>query len=172
MIRNSTLKRYKPLPKQKKPIARKTPLKKATKPIERKTPIKKSSSPILKKALIKKQTAKESSIKKKLSLLKREIELEAVQNNEYYCKGCGKSYPGLDKSHILSVGQYKHLELVKENIQLMCRKDHKIWESGNIELMIKLNCFNDNLLFIKQHDLIAYNKLLTKLETITPNNSK
>lgn len=113
---------------------------------------------------IKQQTTKERNIKKNLSDLKREIELEAIQNGTYYCQGCGCSYPGLDKSHILSIGQYKHMELVKENIQLLCRKDHMIWESGDIEQMINLNCFESNLAFIKIWDLDAYQRLLTKKE--------
>lgn len=49
---------------------------------------------------IKQQTSKEASVKSKLGQLKKEIELEAVQNNEYYCWGCGTSYVGLDKSPI------------------------------------------------------------------------
>jgi hypothetical protein len=44
---------------------------------------------------IKAQTTEEAVIKKQLSALKQEIRLEAVQNNEYYCCGCGKTYPGI-----------------------------------------------------------------------------
>jgi 5-methylcytosine-specific restriction endonuclease McrA len=113
---------------------------------------------------IRKQSFRESIIKNKISQLKRSIELEAIQNNEYYCAGCGISYVGLDKSHILSVGQYKHLELIKENIQLMCRECHVIWESGTIDEKIKLNCFVNNMTFIKSYDKIMFNKLMNKIE--------
>lgn len=127
-------------------------------------PIRQSKAPVTKKVVkrVKPQTTEEAIIKAALSKLKKEIELEAVQNNEYYCAGCGKSYVGLDKSHILAVGYIKDLELCKENIQLMCRLCHAIWESMDIALMVKLNCFDSNLAFIKEHDTLMYNKLQRK----------
>jgi hypothetical protein len=113
---------------------------------------------------IKAQTTEEALIKKQLSALKQEIRLEAVQNNEYYCCGCGNTGV-LDCSHILSVGQFKHLELVKENIQLMCRnKCHVIWENKNPAQVIKLNCFLDNMVILAKYDMVSYNKLITKIE--------
>lgn len=114
---------------------------------------------------IKQQTSREAGIKSKLSVLKMEIELEAVQNNEYFCCGCGKSHPGLDKSHILSVGQFKYLELVKENIQLMDRDCHIIWESGAIDEQMNLHCFVDNVCFIYLHEREQYQKFITRMET-------
>jgi hypothetical protein len=113
---------------------------------------------------IKQQTKKESGIKSQLSQVKRGIELEAVQNNEYYCKGCGRSHVGLDKSHILSVGQYKQYELIKANIQLLCRDCHIIWESGTIEQQMKLHCFVDNLQFICTLEPLVHQKFITRIE--------
>jgi len=115
---------------------------------------------------VRQQTTKESGIKSKLSVLKKEIELDAIQSNEYYCRGCGKSHPGLDKSHLLSVGQFKHLELIKDNIQLMCREPcHRTWESGSIEAQSRLNCFVDNVVWIHSQDITSYQKFMTRLET-------
>lgn len=109
---------------------------------------------------IKQQTVKEATVKSKLSLVKKEIRLEAIQNNEYYCKGCGTANDVLDCSHILAVSMYKHLELVKGNMQLMCRnRCHRIWESGYIWEKMELLCFEDNLEFIRQYDEVAYRKL-------------
>lgn len=113
---------------------------------------------LVSKKPIKKQTAKESTIKSKLSILKNEIRLEAIQNGEYYCQGCG-SADSLDCSHILSVSLYKYLELVKENIQLLCRTCHMRWEGSYIWEMMELLCFESNLEIIKKYDEIAYNKL-------------
>lgn len=115
----------------------------------------------------KQQTKKQAKIATALGQLKHEIEMEAVLNDMYYCQGCGKSYAGLDKSHLLSIGQYKHLELVKENIQLMCRTCHLIWESKVIARMIKLFCFFDNLKIIKELDINAYRQLVAKLDEYT-----
>jgi hypothetical protein len=113
---------------------------------------------------IKAQTTEEALIKKQLLALKKEIELEAVQDNHYFCAGCGLSHPCLDKSHILSIGQFKALELIKENMQLMCRTCHIIWESGTIEEKMNLHCFVGNMLFIFYYDQTTFNKLLTKIE--------
>lgn len=138
-IRNSTLKRKKPLQRSQKPIQR--------------TPIKRSSKPI------KKSTSKESARKRKLSKVKDEIELTALQDGTYFCSGCGETSAGLDKSHIMSVGQYKHLELDPENMVLDCRKCHPIWESGTLEQKRALNNFNARVNYILKHDVNLYNRL-------------
>jgi 5-methylcytosine-specific restriction endonuclease McrA len=123
----------------------------------------KAKKPLSTTTRIKAQTTEEALIKKQLSALKQEIRLEAVQNNEYYCCGCGKTGV-LDCSHILSVGQFKHLELVKENIQLLCRECHHQWENKNIQQVIKLHCFVDNMYILAKYDKASYNKLITKIE--------
>ena len=97
-------------------------------------------------------------IKLKLSTLKTEIEIEAQQDNHYYCWGCGLGTNGLDKSHILSVKQRKDLELEKANINLLCRKCHMNWESNDIEKMIVLHCFEKDLLYISKKDPRRYNQ--------------
>lgn len=103
-------------------------------------------------------TSKQANLNRKLSELKKEIALKAIQNDEYYCKGCG-SGSEIDKSHILSIGQRKDLELVEENIQLLCRRCHVKWEGGIIHQMISLHCFRENLLFIRRYDRNRYNQL-------------
>lgn len=60
------------------------------------------------------QAKEETLIKQKLSQLKQDIETKALEEDTYHCKGCGCSYLGLDKSHILSVKQRKDLELERE----------------------------------------------------------
>lgn len=114
-----------------------------------------------KRVKIKAITAKQSNLNKQLSQIKNEIALEAIQNDEYFCKGCGSSSE-IDKSHILSIGQRKDLELVKENIQLLCRRCHIKWESGNYEKMSSLWCFDDNMEYIASIDLEKYHKIVNK----------
>lgn len=149
-IHNSTLKRY-------------TPLKRSTKPLKR-TPIKRSTSSTLKPGSkpIRQQTSKEASVKQLLSELKAEIELEALQDGNYYCQGCGGARcnnTGLDKCHILPIGRYKHLELVKENITLMGRKCHEIWDSGSLEEKKQLLNYEHMLSIALKHDELFYNRL-------------
>jgi 5-methylcytosine-specific restriction endonuclease McrA len=108
------------------------------------------------------QSTKDSAVKQKLRALKDDISLTAQQNDEYYCVGCLGTCKHLDRSHLLSVGQYKEYELVRENIQLLCRDCHTIWESNNYAKMSKLHCFQSNLDIIKALDFQAYNKLVSK----------
>jgi hypothetical protein len=109
------------------------------------------------------QTKREKRVKTKLSALKTGIELDAVQSEEYYCKGCGISYLGLDKSHILSVGQFKGLELDAENIDLLCRDCHNAWESGDIQRQGELLCFERYLLYTQKHSDEYFSKLIHKM---------
>jgi hypothetical protein len=108
------------------------------------------------------QSSKDRAVKQKLRALKDDISLSAQQNDEYYCVGCLGTCKNLDRSHLLSVGQYKEYELVRENIQLLCRTCHMIWESNNYAKMSKLHCFKSNLEIIKSLDLQAYHKLVSK----------
>lgn len=142
-------------------------------PLKRYKPLQRSTKP-LKRTAIKRQTNEEATRKNQLSKVKKEIDLTEIQNNTYFCKGCGRSYPGLDKSHILSVGLYKHLELVKENMQLMCREGslhsrsnqgcHTIWESGTMKEKMKLHCFVENIVAIHKLDYPTFNVFINEIE--------
>lgn len=112
---------------------------------------------------IKQSTTKESKQKADLSKVKLKIRLEAIQNDTYYCKGCGKG-GDLDCSHILSVRERKDLECDEENMNLFCRDCHNKWESNDIEQMLELLSFEKDLLYIMKHDTKKYNKILNKIE--------
>lgn len=105
------------------------------------------------------KTAKQIVIDKALQALKNSIRIDEQQNGTYYCKGCGHTHK-LDCSHILSVKHRKDLELVRENINLLCRTCHINWESNLIHKMAALYCFEKDLLFIKNNDVGRYNKLI------------
>lgn len=115
------------------------------------------------RAPIKQQSRKQSVRAKDLSALKNEIELDAVQEGRYYCEGCGHSHPGLDKSHIISVGQRKDLELVKANIHLFCRDCHMSWESWDALRMVRLLTFESDLHYIYNEDFEMFGRIMLKL---------
>lgn len=108
---------------------------------------------------IKQSSSKDSSVKEKLGLLKKDIRLEAIQNDLHFCQGCGKGV-GLDCSHILSVKQRKDLELAKKNIDLLCRSCHESWESKNAIRLLKLDCLERYLEYIENEDREALVKLI------------
>lgn len=109
------------------------------------------------------QRPEERVIKQKLSEIKTEIEMEAIHNDQYFCWGCGISHPGLDKSHILSVGKYKRLELDPDNMNLFCRDCHVNWESGVIERILSLNSLEKDLQYIQTQDMGAYGVIINKI---------
>lgn len=119
---------------------------------------KRSSKPI------KQQKESEAEIKRQLSALKRDIEIEALQNDMYYCWGCGDTSNVLDKSHILSVKHRKDLELDRANINLYCRRCHIAWESWSIAQMVQLLTFEKDIEYIQVKDPIIYKKILILLE--------
>lgn len=106
---------------------------------------------------------KQERVSVQLSALKKEIRQEAIDNDEYYCQGCLKYHSVLDCSHILSVGRFKQYELIKQNLQLLCRTCHLIWESGRILKQLTLHCFWDNINFIKTLEEGEYNKFIIKI---------
>lgn len=110
------------------------------------------------------QQLRQKEISTQLSLLKQVIREEAIENDCYYCEGCSRSDKPLDCSHILSVKQYKSLELERENIQLLCRSCHLDWESWNLEKMLKLICFYSNYEYIRTRSKTTFGKLTVKLE--------
>lgn len=112
------------------------------------------------KTRIKQQTTQQKDRQQQLHVVKSEITVDAQQDGQYYCQGCGVSGVNLDCSHILSVKHRKDLELDKLNINLFCRICHIGWESNDIITMLRLNSFEKDLQYIKIHDVGRYNKLL------------
>lgn len=102
-----------------------------------------------------KQQKKENSIKNELSSIKKEAKI----NHGTKCEGCLKHFENLDYSHILSVGQRKDLEIDRDNKNLLCRLCHIKWESRDSDKMISLDCFYDNMKYIRKHDTKAFWKI-------------
>ena len=116
--------------------------------------------------VIKQSTSKTAKKNQELSELKFSISEKALLEGEYYCKGCGCSNGGLDRSHILSEKQRPDLSLVEENIDLLCRDCHMDWESWSIIRMVKLICFEKYLEYIYKMDEETFFKIFTKMEEV------
>lgn len=114
---------------------------------------------IKKQKSIRQRSEKQHVIDVALQAVKQSIRLDAKQNGEHFCKGCGKGEKHLDCSHILSVKHRKDLSLERDNINLLCRVCHISWESGDILKMMSLDCFESDLMYIKTRDQGRYNKL-------------
>lgn len=115
---------------------------------------------------IKQTTSKTAKKDSELSKLKFSISEEALMDGTYYCKGCGHSGQGLDRSHILSEKQRPDLALEEENIDLLCRECHMKWESWNIIKMLSLICFEKYLKYIYGKDKETFYKIFIKVEIV------
>jgi 5-methylcytosine-specific restriction endonuclease McrA len=98
-----------------------------------------------------------------ISEKKRIVRQQAERLDETYCKGCYRADCGLDTSHIISIAQRPDLATDINNISLLCRNCHVKHESGNIKLMLELNCFEKDMRYIYAHDETKFNKVLFKL---------
>jgi hypothetical protein len=100
---------------------------------------------VMHRSRVKPISEKQKEFNEQLRIVKLEIVNWAVDNGQYYCQGNGSIPFLLDCSHIISVKQRKDLALEKENIQLLSRESHQIWESFDLSKMVELNCFVDNM---------------------------
>lgn len=107
---------------------------------------------------IKQITTRKAKVRKELGLVKAAVESRDCG----ICLGCAGI--GGDKSHILSIAQHQALELMEENIQLLCRECHMKWESWNVEKMTSLLCFEDNMRFIETHSTSTFYRVCYKIK--------
>lgn len=108
---------------------------------------------------------KQKSINKEMTAMKKGISLAVISKDGYeQCAGCMRTDEHLDKSHILSVKQRPDLQLDPRNIELLCRKCHEKWESGDILQMSSLLCFQKDMRYIFDMDGTKFQKIMFKLE--------
>lgn len=109
------------------------------------------------------QVSKKQSVSNRLMKeMKDNITQQAIDEGEYYCRGCGCSGMNLDRSHNISIKQNKSLEHDPNNITLLCRSCHQKWESGNYLQMSSLLCFNDIMKYIFNVDRSVFWKIENK----------
>lgn len=135
----------------------------------------KSRVPKLPKSRVVSSKAKATKSKDiQLYALKVFIRAQAIENDKYECCGChaNGNITRLDCSHILSAKQRPDLELVKENIQLLCRDCHNTWESWDPEKMQKLFCFWQNVEYLFTNDVNRFYRLFNKMSEDLQNITK
>lgn len=102
---------------------------------------------------------------KELLKVKHEVRQAAFDNDEYYCKGCGKA-TGLDCSHNVGVGQTSELSKDYDNLVLLCRLCHIKYESNDPKLMNELLCIDLILEYLRINNPERYYKKMYKLNRI------
>ena len=123
----------------------------------------KQKTPQKPKKAINKVSDKQKEINAKLKEIKDRVTEDAINQNQYFCKSCGVVGLNLDRSHRLSVKHCPDLQLDYDNIQLLCRKCHVVFESGDISKIAEMNCFIEDMEYIFNNDTKRFNQLFFKL---------
>jgi len=116
------------------------------------------------KGKIAKLSNKQSKVKNGLREIYAEIDAERLP----VCQGCGCFDGHIAHSHTISQKRCKqlhkeHLITNKGNIELMCNKCHRVWETGKLILAQKLINCQSMIAFVKIHDTETYNKITSQL---------
>ena len=117
---------------------------------------------------LKQRTDKQKEYEEKLRKSYEEFDQIMIDNDSWYCRGCGKA-ENLSHSHIIRQSWCKNNNLEylcfdHRNITLHCLSScHQKWESGVIEWMVQLNDFWYNLEFIRTISEQEYQKIYQKL---------
>jgi len=114
---------------------------------------------------------KQKKINTAMTKVKAKVVEDALSNEKLECRGCLKT-ENLTRSHILSVAQRPDLQLIPDNIELLCMSCHAKWESWNIEQMTSLISFTANLRHIFDYDSETYHRILYKVEDWLKANTK
>lgn len=117
---------------------------------------------IFKKSSPNKISKKQSLSNYKMKEVKDNISQQAIDRDEYYCKGCGLGGVNLDRSHNVSISSNKSLQHDPNNITLLCRSCHEKWESGNYVKMSSLLCFSQIMNYLYDSDKTAFWKIKNK----------
>lgn len=113
---------------------------------------------------IKQSTKKNAKKDDLVAKAKLRVTMKALEEDMYYCWGCGEGSTGLDKSHIVSEKHRKDLAAEDENLNLFCRDCHMDWESGDITKMVQLHTFEKDMYYLKENDQIRFGIIVGKME--------
>ena len=102
-----------------------------------------------------------SEKKKKVLDKKNKVYEEMDSKWNGRCTGCKEAIP-CSHSHIIPVSEAPELECEEENITHHCFDCHSKWETHNIEVMVGLYDFRENMAYIKRVRPLYYNRLMNK----------
>jgi len=105
-----------------------------------------------KRYVIPSRSAKGKRKEAEIQAAKSKLKSEARDGAFTECGGCGKHFKRVDASHKVPVSQSCKLAAVPENIRLLCRDCHTVWENGTVMELIKLRCFLEDMEYLAVYD--------------------
>ena len=105
-----------------------------------------------KRYVIPNRSAKGNKKEAEIQAAKSKLKSESRDGAFTECGGCGKHFKMVDASHKVPVSQSGKLADVPENIRLLCRGCHTVWENGTVLELIKLRCFLEDMEYMAVYD--------------------
>ena len=119
------------------------------------------------KSISNKKSSKQKLVDDNYKDVKKELIIEAKEDETYYCRGCGNPN-SLSLSHLIRRSRRPDLTDAKENMTFHCivRPDgsegcHQMWEKFSD--MVELDDFDDNMMVIRKLDPEYYWIIVNKL---------
>lgn len=109
------------------------------------------------------RSAKGAKQERQISATKTKLKREALEAGHIECQGCGGYFKGIDGSHIVPVSQSSALASDPNNITLLCRGCHNLWEYGYAHEMIELKCFVKDMRYMFDKDNARFWNIHTRL---------
>lgn len=88
------------------------------------------------------------------------------KTKEHYCEKCGcdlgKQPQAWMFSHIISKGRNPSLRLDPDNIELLCFREHQIYDMGTVEEIRKMNNSQRMKDYMEEHNYLRWYKIWGK----------
>ena len=91
--------------------------------------------------------------------VKTSLKSEARDGAFSQCGGCGEYHKHLDASHKIPLSQNIALSADPENIRLLCRSCHNVWEHWQMPAMATLHCFVEDMAYLRGNDWERFYKI-------------
>ena len=96
----------------------------------------------------------------KIAAVKTSLKSESKTGEFSACGGCGQYFRGLDASHKVPLSQSSLLADAPENIRLLCRRCHEVWEHWPMPALVDLHCFFQDMAYLHENDSDRFWKIL------------
>lgn len=108
---------------------------------------------------IPKRSAKGKAKAAEIARVTTSLKSEAREGDFLQCGGCGEYHKRLDASHKIPLSQSIALSAEPENIRLLCRSCHDVWEHWQMPALVSLHCFFEDMEYLRANDLERFFKI-------------
>jgi 5-methylcytosine-specific restriction endonuclease McrA len=108
-----------------------------------------------------------------ITRVKKLLKSESSDGTFSQCGGCLQYHRRLDASHKIPISQSIARAAEPENIRLLCRSCHEVWEHWKMPALVNLHCFDEDMEYLRANDWERFSKMhLMILEYADRNSSR